>query len=355
MIASCILRCKQKAKGCYAPDMEIERTAREIDKAQIDTAPPGAMTISIHSSARCPDPAAVAESLLCLVHRVQSEHDLLLIPLRLILVTGNLGEAVSSWQRALGLPEAGVSKQTEGVAVGKHMSWGTDRESARSVIILTDGIAAAIAANEPLAVAIATVVHELAHVHDDFARGLACGFPLPQAPLHLGDWPRICACVAEITWSEYAAESLAMGYLTPEDLESFARNDPAYLAGVHTRLRQLVISYKVGQVGLPSLWSRCVTDMSDLFAHFGRAAARLPYDQNEDEASDRLVGPIGEAACWKPVIKRLVHELQELGAKNYTEWGAEPFCGLGGLIAPAVEAVGFFPTYNGNNLHVKVR
>jgi hypothetical protein len=84
------------------------------------------MTISFHSSARCSEPAVVAKSLLGLVQRVQTEHALLLDPLRLILVTANLGEAVNFWNRELGLPESGVSNQAEGSVVGKHMFWGTD-------------------------------------------------------------------------------------------------------------------------------------------------------------------------------------------------------------------------------------
>src|ERR1035441_10529792 len=105
------------------------------------------MTISFHSSARCSEPAVVAKSLLGLVQRVQTEHALLLNPLRLILVTANLGEAVNFWNRELGLPESGVSNQAEGSVVGKHMFWGTDLESARSIVLLADGLAVGVAAD----------------------------------------------------------------------------------------------------------------------------------------------------------------------------------------------------------------
>lgn len=142
--------------------------------------------------------------------------------------------------------------------------------------------------------------------------------------------------------------------MSPEGLDSFARNDPVYLAGVHTRLRQSVRSYKLGQRDLSSLWGGSVTDVSDIFANLGRAAAHLPFAENEEEALGRLVDPSSEAACWRSVVERLVHELRALGAKNYSEWETEPFRGLEEVIALGFEAVGLFPTHNGKNLHVRV-
>ena len=55
-----------------------------------------------------------------------------------------------------------MSKQAEGVAVAKTMSWGTTEESAKWIIILADYIAAGLTANDQVAVAI--VAHELGHV-----------------------------------------------------------------------------------------------------------------------------------------------------------------------------------------------
>src|SRR5260370_17146983 len=80
-----------------------------------------------------PGPAVIPNSLGELVVRMgNADPPLVLWPLRYILVTANLGGAVNTWNRFLGLPEAGVSNQ----AVGKHISWGDDLESARSLIIL---------------------------------------------------------------------------------------------------------------------------------------------------------------------------------------------------------------------------
>jgi hypothetical protein len=76
-------------------------------------------------------------------------------------------------------------------------------------------------------VATTTVIHELGHVHDDLARGLQIGFPQPGLSHNLNDWPRICAHLAEITWSEFAAECVAASYMTADDPREFIANDQA--------------------------------------------------------------------------------------------------------------------------------
>jgi hypothetical protein len=325
-----------------------------IDKAEVDLSPPGIDVIIQSWPYAAPEPAVGAESFFALVRRVENEHALVLIPLRLILVTANLGEAVNCWNRALGLPESGVSQQPEGVVAGKHMSWGTTSESARSIIILPDYIAAAIALEAPAATA--TLIHELGHVHDEFARGLTRGFRPFQTTPRLNDWPGLCAYIAEeMTWSEYAAESIAARYWAPEQLASFERNDGAYLAGVHARLRKSICNFLQTQLDFPSLWSGSVTNLSDLFANLGRAAAHLPFAKNEGEALSQLVPSDGEAACWRPVIERLVAELRALREKDYSEWGPAPFSRLAEVVVLGFESAGFFPTSNSNNLHVSVR
>src|SRR5260370_25032422 len=133
-----------------------------------------------------PGPAVIPNSLGELVVRMgNAAPPLVLWPLRHILVTANLGDAVNTWNRFLGLPEAGVSNQ----AVGKHLSWGNDLESARSVIILTDGAAVGVARG--VLIAVTTVIHELGHVHDDLARAVKFGFPQSARLSCLNDWPGV--------------------------------------------------------------------------------------------------------------------------------------------------------------------
>jgi hypothetical protein len=69
--------------------------------------------------------------------------------------------------------------------------------------------------------------------------------------------------------------------MTREDLASLMVNDPTHLLAIHKRIRQLVESSKIGQLDIPSLWSRAVTEVFDLFANLGRAAARFPCAERE--------------------------------------------------------------------------
>jgi hypothetical protein len=324
-----------------------------INKSTIDAAPRG-ITLSIHSSARLGDlqPAVVADALGRLIQRVTTEHVVDFSPLRLVLVTGELGEEVTRWQRALGMPVSGVSNPPGGTVAGKHMSWGNDRESARSIVILPDHIAGAVALD--IQFAIATIVHELGHVNDEFARGLVLGFPESQLPPNLSDWLGLCACVAENTWSEYAAESLGANYMASEDMHHFMLNDRVHLEGVYTRIQQSIGSFKLKQRDFTSLWSAGVTDVFDIFANLGRAAARIPF-AGDDEALAQFVDPTGEAANWNPVVERLAHELEALGGKNYADWDSDPFSGLRTVVAAGFEAAGFLPTYDGRNLRVNLR
>jgi hypothetical protein len=329
-----------------------ETSTREPDKAAIDASQPGSMTISADASAHV-QASAFGDALLRLLQRIQKEDALVLSPLRLVLLTAELGNVVSRWQRALGLPEAGVSQQPEGTAVGKTMSWGRDAESARSLIILADYMAAGIVMNNT--VAISTFVHELGHVHDDFSRGVVLGFRDSQTSPASNDWPRICAYVAEIIWGEYAAESVAASYMAHDDLRALLVNDPLHLAGIDQRLRQAVWSYKCRRQTLVSLWNGSVTEFSDMFANLGRAVARLAFADNYEESLVRLAHPNNEAARWESVVKRLVQELEALGSTGYSKWGSAPFSGLQEVIAEGFQAVGLFPIYDGGTLNVRVR
>jgi hypothetical protein len=315
-----------------------------IDKAFIDASPSGLHMVTLGVGDYSHDD--IDQALFRLVDRVQSECHLLLQPLRLIVVTENLGEAANFWNRELGSPEAGVSDG----AVGKYISWGNDLDSARSIVILPLGISHGVASG--LSIAITSVIHELGHVHDDFVRGVKFGFR--QHSNHAGDWPAICAQFAEITWSEYAAETVAVSYMTAEDLQTLMTNDPAHLASTHQQLRELIRCYQLRQLDLGSLWSQALTHFSHIFANLGRAAARFPFAENGKDARAGLVNAAGEAAPWQPIVEEIFGELDALADKAYSGWAGEPFRGIGEQVAAGFNAAGFFPIPCGQNLRVNV-
>ena len=273
-------------------------------------------------------------------------------PLRLILFTPDLSESVKRWQRELALPETGTSKQPEGEVGGKTMAWGIDVASARTIVLLYDALAYAATQNDSFA--ISTVAHELGHVSDYFLRGMSFGFPVSDSVPAISDWPGICKAIAESVWSEYAAESAAVTFMSEENVEEFRANDILYLGGIDGRLRELIAAYKLGQLELGSLWSRSVTDLFNNFSNLGRACARLPVNADESVESRRLAGQDG-AAQWSPLIEKLFAELRTLREKRYEDWRATPFSGIEEAVKLGFQTLGLFPAYDGLDLRVRVR
>jgi hypothetical protein len=315
-----------------------------IDKAFIDASPSGFHVVTPGVGDYSHED--INQALFRLVERVQSECHLLLQPLRLTLVTESLGDAANFWNRELGSPESGVSDG----AVGKHISWGSDLDSARSIVILSLGVSHGVASG--LSIAIATVIHELVHVHDDFVRGMKFGFR--RHSNHADDWPAICAHLAEIAWSEYAAEAVAASYMTAEDLQTLITDDPAHLVSTHQQLRELIRCYQLRQLDLGTLWSQALTHFSHIFANLGRAAARFRCAESGKDARAGFVNAIGEAAPWQPVVEQIFGELNALDDKAYSGWAAEPFVGLGEQVGAGFNAAGFFPIPCGQNLRLNV-
>lgn len=274
-----------------------------------------------------------------------------LSPLRLILLTPELHNRAKDWQRQLGKPEAGVSQQAEGEVGGKTMSWGVDRSSARTIILLSDVLAAGAVLDMPAAVS--TVAHEFGHVTDYFQRRLLYGFPETVMPPMSDDWPGICREAADSIWSEYAAESAAAPFMGDQELEEFRENDVRYLAGINARVQQSVTKFKTGQISLVALWNSSVTNLFDLLTNLGRAAARLSCGQHGIAVGSRLAGVDGTAA-WAPVIEKLFGELRSLGAKRYEDWSLEPFAGIENAVELGFHAAGLFPDYDYNGLRLRV-
>jgi len=118
-----------------------DQTRRPFDKKAIDDAPAGSITISAEPSARV-DLKAFWEWLSRYLERVRAQGiSLALVPLRLVLLTNDLGASVKYWQSQLGEPQSGTSEQPEGVAVAKTFFWGEDESSARAVVVIGDHIA----------------------------------------------------------------------------------------------------------------------------------------------------------------------------------------------------------------------
>ena len=322
-----------------------------VDKAAIDAAEEGSWLI-FTERAQIVSAENFSNTVDRILGRMEKHGTFLdLSPLRLILLTPELHSRAKDWQRQLGKPEAGVSQQAEGEVGGKTMSWGVDRSSARTIILLSDTLALGAVLDMPAAVS--TVAHEFGHVSDYFQRRLLYGFPETVMPPMNNDWPGIRREAADSIWSEYAAETVAFQFMGDQELEEFRENDVRYLAGIDARVRQSVAQFKDGQISLVALWNSNITNLFDLLTNLGRAAARVSLDESCSAAAARLAAADG-AVAWVPVIEKLFGELRTLRSKRYEDWSLEPFAGIEDAVELGFHAAGLVPDYDDNGLRLRV-
>lgn len=329
----------------------IEKSVSTIDKAAIDASQEDSWLI-YSERAHVVSAENFSNAIDRILRRMQEHGTYLdLRPLRLILLTSELHDRAKDWQRQLGRPEAGVSQQTEGVVGGKTMSWGEDGDSARTIILLNDALAAGAVLDMPAAVA--TVAHEFGHVTDYYQRRLLYGFPTSDTPLMNDDWHGICREAADSVWSEYVAESAASLFTSEQELEEFRQNDIRYLAGVDACIRQSVLQFKAGQISRGTLWNSSVTNIFDLLTNLGRAVARVSPEESGSAVGARLSGTEA-AARWAPVIEKMLGELRTLRSKRYEDWSLEPFAGLEDAVEVGFHTLGLVPDYDGSGLRLRV-
>ncbi len=298
------------------------------------------------------DPEAIRGPLTDFISRTQTEQGLVLSPLRVIIMTSEVGESVRWWQAGLGLQVSGVSSHPEGAAVGKVLSWGDSKTSARAVLILWDSIVGAVAAGASEAQP--ALAHELGHVHDDYFRGITLGFPANREGVDVRDLEGIYALLAQITWAEYAAESIAAPYAVQESLQQSVGSDLQHLEGIHGRLRAKVEGYRRGRIPLFDLWSESITYLSDLFANLGRLIARTSFLERSGALGIQL-RPSGDVSGWATVIMTLGHELRTLRETAYRDWAEGAFRSLEQTVACGFETVGLFPHQEVEGVRLFVR
>jgi hypothetical protein len=239
-------------------DESIDKPLQPIDKAAVDASEEGSSLICSERP-NIVSPENFSNTVDRMLNRMDERGTYLdLRSLRYILLTSELPDRVKEWQRQLGRSEAGVSQQTEGTVGGKTLSWGASSDSARTIIILNDALAAAAVMDMPATVS--TVAHEFGHVSDYFQRRLLYGFPESEPPVMNNDWPGIRREAADSIWGEYAAESAASEFMTEQELMEFRENDVLHLGGIDARVRQSVLQFETGQITLGTLWNLPVDD-----------------------------------------------------------------------------------------------
>jgi hypothetical protein len=272
--------------------------------------------------------------------------------LRLVVVTCDIQGEIARWQRQLERPVS-ITANAEGVTAGKCLLWGSgDPENTYAIVIISEEIGIALVNGEYLSGsrARALIVHELAHIHDNYNHLRVFGRTEP--PMN-DDWGGIRHAIAIAAWGEYFAESIAAPYFNDDASELQVTFVVELVSGCLHRTRQAISEFRShGDIGV--LWQVAGDEISNMFCHFGRVIGLMwKMYPNDDAVSDQLFDAIYRLSrSWGQVVRQLDRELNAIAGQH--EWDSQTCLSLEGVVARGFNASGLYPKIDGQGLSVNV-
>ncbi len=261
--------------------------------------------------------------------------------LRLVVVTGNFLNETTEWYMQLGE----IWRVSSEGAVGQTLTWGDGQPgSTYSVIILSQDIAFGFVDGDSghKSLAIGTLIHELAHVHDNVRYLHNFGpEPIPKQ----GDWMSHRQFMARSTWGEFYAESCAYPYLKNIYINENIAHSVTLLKGAIQDIRKETLAYKIHQ-NAGKVWGLAESKLSSVFNQFGRSLALLISDRRANENSNQVDHFFKEISCvsqeWEEIIHRLLDKLVE----SKLQVDATRFTHLGEIVDQGFRSIGLEPYKN---------
>ena len=259
--------------------------------------------------------------------------------LRLIVVTGNLSNEVMKWSAELGETWRGSSDG----AVGQTLIWGDGKpESTYAVIILTQDIALGLISEnkESEAFALGILIHELAHVHDDFICLNIFGHaPTPQQ----GNWASHRQFLAKSLWGEYFAETHTYPYVKDSELSENTSYSITALKYAIDEINKEMTSFQLHRTA-GKVWAVAENQLSIVFNHLGRTLAILLSDErvrNNKALTEKFIAELNLISSdWAQISYNLMdifktsemlpspdilEEIGEIVDKGFRAIGLEPY------------------------------
>lgn len=194
--------------------------------------------------------------------------------LRLVVVTGNFSNEVMKWSTQLGETWRDSSDE----AVGQTLIWGDGKtESTYAVIILSQDIALGLLSDnkESETFALGILIHELAHVHDDFI----CLNIFGHKPiLQQGNWASHRQFFAKSLWGEFFAETHTYPYIKDSELSENTSYSITSLKNAIDEVTKEMMSFQTHK-DARKVWGVAESQLSVVFNHFGRSLALLISDE----------------------------------------------------------------------------
>jgi hypothetical protein len=273
--------------------------------------------------------------------------------LRLLHFTSSMDDTVRYWQDQLGLPVNGVTAlaEGEGEVAGKHFIWGDGKpETTHAIVVLSDFVLKGLASGEGSA--LSTLAHEIGHVDDAGWRLLQLGHQQLKHPM-LNDWSGFKLFLADMMWSECAANLVASMFMTEREIEESREYWVKMLTQRRARISAAIDAYrKDGDMG--ALWMTGHANMAVITTQLGRAVG----DALSDHEAEKKLVEATRAVCdsWGALVDEFLEALAEMASCAWTEkkmaaWSLEP---LQPLISRAFHIEHLVPVEVGDRLRIDV-
>jgi hypothetical protein len=194
--------------------------------------------------------------------------------LRLVVVPDNFSNEVMKWSTQLGESW----RESSNGAVGQTLVWGDGKaESTFAVIILSQEIALGLVSDnrESEDFAFGVLIHELAHVHDNFICLTIYG---PGPSLQQGNWASHRQFFAKSLWGEFFAETRTYPYIKDSELSEITSYSITLLNNAIEEINKEITAFQTHkEVG--KVWAVAENKLSAVFNHFGRSLALLISDE----------------------------------------------------------------------------
>ena len=258
--------------------------------------------------------------------------------LRLVVVTGDYVGEITEWNKQL---DEAWRAPSEG-AIAQTLTWGDGQPlTTYSVIILHQAIALGLveSEDETKATSEGTLIHELAHVHDNIRHLSKIG---PQPVPKQGDWISYRQFIARSIWGEFFSEMVAYPYVKDHYLDEYIDHGINMLHNAISDVKQEMLAFQSHR-DAHEVWAVAVDKLSAVFNQLGRCLGLLVSAQRMDDNNnqiDQFAHGIGEISKdWEQVVRQLIKKL----ANIEREFEEEKFNNLGEVVDQGFRTVDLEP------------
>lgn len=265
---------------------------------------------------------------------------------RLVVVANDVPQEVRRWQAQLGQAQLPLD-EASGMVAGKTFVWGDgEPDTTFGVVIIRETLAAEILEKGELpSVSRATLVHEFAHVHDDFMRLRQFG---PETNPKCDDWAGIRHSIALFAWTEYFAELTSCR----EHPDGALQNSVSLAKDLTCRALECIDDAKAQyhedrNMGL--LWSVACDELSKVFNQFARAIG-LATGLGENLTEEALRS-VGIESVWNEMLLELQESLRKIESLDGLPAALSK---IENIIESGFNNLGLYPEPEGGRLRVRV-